>query len=80
MKVKSILKLTTAVKIEITGANFVSHNVNYLKDTTNIDNYGNFINYPAVSVLPDFVLNATIDNIDTNSANNALTIRTLEAL
>ena len=78
MKVKSILKVASCVKYEIIETRddetMVEHCVDYTKGIDEIKDYGCFIDYPCLPLLPKRIVDANVKMVTTNSATNALMI------
>ncbi len=84
MKVKSILKINSATKVEIiesvkteNGERLISHDIDIVENKMNVEKMTDtWFKYGHQCLLPKHILNSEVELISVNSATNALTIYT----
>lgn len=84
MKVKSILKVSSATKIEViesvkteNGEKLISHDINMIEYKMEAEKMtDSWFKYGHSCLLPKHILNSEVDLISTNSATSALVIYT----
>lgn len=79
MKLKSLLKVTVATKIEIIEKREINKNithlVDYLSDSNEVINcFDDYFKYPCKELLPEYLLEKNVKAIDINEVNKSIYI------